>query len=286
MLRYGSTGLLLLLLSVLAAAALTGRTQRAYPVLAQEATVNVAGKAAPVAQWAEVYRPEIYLRSATPSPELLWVWYEAVPAGPEIRFVYYHAWANEVHPNAIFHALYAGYRAAYFGYPLYDIEFFQVTVDRRTGEVQGLRFETGMSTEYFQPFPEHVTVRYTLASDGTYGAVFTTPSGGERRRPAAPLVFDGTRVRVGVQTWNHLVHALERRDEADEVLQEAPLRYLTDADYRRHKFVRKSQGDSRTEESPWTLPLAAMAVFFCMAWPAWLLRSARLVPTSLRGASA
>lgn len=246
-LLYGVPAFLLLLIAVLGVLALTGRKERGYEVLSPEQSVEVAGRQVTVSRLAEEYRPKMYLRSSTPSPELLHVWYEAVPADSTIDLVYYHVWEDEINPHATIHKLYSLFRAAYYGYPLYDIEYFQVSVDRETGAVEGLLFETSRSEDFFQKIPEHLTARYALNPDGTYRAVFTTGDGEETgRNPSAEVLFDGNRVLAGVQTWNHLSRLLESRKSDYDTIQQAELQFLTGKEYRRHKFVRKSQGDHRT----------------------------------------
>lgn len=260
-----AVALILPLAALLLGAGLTGRDHRAYRVLSPEDEVAVAGEVLPASLLAERYQPHLYLRPDTPSPALMWVWYEAVPGPEGISLVYYHAWEGETNPNPALQNLYALFRLAYYGYPLYDIEYFQVDVSRADGAVVGLRFEMGAADNYFALINEHVVVRLRRQPGGTFREERYT----RRGRPlgqadgVAPL-FGGQHVRVGVQTWNHLSKLLGPADSAYRERVTAALRPLSDDEYSRYKFVRKSQGDHRTRESPWTLPLATLATFVFM----------------------
>ena len=156
-----TAALLLLTLfgALLIGVAITGRDRRAYPVLPPEAIVTVAGQRFTVAELAARYQPRFYLRPDTPSPPLLWVWYEAVlnNAGV-ISLVYYQTWETEVNPNPTIQKLYSVFRAAYYGYPLYDIEYFQVDVALADSTVTRLRFETGATDDFFMVLSDHIIV--------------------------------------------------------------------------------------------------------------------------------
>lgn len=233
-----------LLIGLLAAAALTGRTKRRYFVYAPEDSVQLAGQSLSIRRIAEEYQPRMYVRASTPSPKLLWVWYEAVPTTSGIELIYYHAWENEVHPHTLIHSLYSIFRAAYYGYPLYDIEYFQMSIDRDAGAISALRFETSRREDFYQWAPRHVTARWTLNDDGTYRVVQSSGREADVERiQSANLMRDGNRIRIGAQTWNHLTRVLDETDAEYGRAIDAPLRFLSDGQYRRHKFARRSRGD-------------------------------------------
>ena len=125
----------LLLVGAFLAAFLTGRISRDYEVLSPDARVSLAGEEVAVEELAARFVPLLFLRPETTSPPLLGVWYEAIPTDEGIDLVYHFNWENEVNPNAGINPLYALFRAAYFGYPLRDIEYFQVGLDLETGLV-------------------------------------------------------------------------------------------------------------------------------------------------------
>jgi hypothetical protein len=264
---YSLLAIIFLPLVFLLAAALTGHDQRAYNVLAPNDMVEIGGDQRSVAKLATKYQPYMNLRASTPSPNLLWVWYEAVPTEHSIDMIYYHVWENEINPNPNIHTLYSLFRAAYYGYPLYDIEYLQVSISRLNGDVDGLLFETSPQDSYFITLSEHIVDRYILKDDDIYDRVQTTRTG-EKPIPASnvSVPFNGEHVLVLAQTWNHLTRLLSPAD-SDAVWLDAQLKPLSAEEYAHFKFVRKSQGDHRTHEKRWTLALATLAMYFLIIIP-------------------
>ncbi len=255
----------------LVSASVTGYDQRTYPVLLPEEIVQIAGIRQSVKQLAAKYQPAMFLRSSTPSPPLLWVWYEVVPNQSTLDFVYYHAWQNEIHPKPIFHMLYSIYRVAYYGYPLYDIEYFQVSVSQTTGEVIGFRFETSSGNDYFSMVNEHLVAKYQRNTNGTYRKELTSIDGSSISvTDEVPLVFKKDHVMVGVHTWNHLSRLLTAEDQNFDVALQSSLKPLRHQDYARFKFVRKSHGDHQTPETRWKFPIASLATLALIGYPVFL----------------
>lgn len=258
---------LLFMLLLLAAASLTGRTRRAYSTIAPDYTLEIAGDRLDVHDLAIAYQPVMHLRPETLSPPLLWVWYEAVSAGDNLDLVYYHVWENEIHPNPFIHKAYALFRAAYYGYPIRDIEYLQVSVRRSDGRVSGLMFETSPQEDYNVAISEHLIARYTLRPDGLYDRR-TTKRDGELVSETSDLelLFDDRRIQALAQTWNHLTRLLNPEDLSAYPLS-TNLRNLTAGEYSRDKFVRKSQGDHRTAENPVSRVIGMLAMFFNLLIP-------------------
>lgn len=257
---------------LLVAAALTGQTRRAYQVISPDEFVVIQDQKISVQSLAESYQPLMHLRNSTPSPPLLWVYYEAVAAEKTIDLVYYYVWENEVNPEPGIDKAYWLFRAAYFGYPVRDIEFLQVKVDRQTGEVAELFFETSPGDNFFVTFSLHIRARYLRQPDGSYLEIRADRSDAELSRQAGvEVLFNDQRALVLAQTWNHLTRLLFS-DDQDVSPVDAPLKYLTEPEYRAYKFCRKSQGDYQTQESPYSIPIAAAAVMCFTVIPLVILR--------------
>ena len=75
--------------------------------------------------------------------------------------------------------LYAVFRAAYYGYPLIDVEYFQVNVSRADGAVSRILLETSGSDSYFQAIPAHIVSHVDAVGEATYTQRLTTPAGVE-----------------------------------------------------------------------------------------------------------
>lgn len=263
---------IIFIVALLIAATITGHDKRSYFVLNPDDIVEINNQKIYVTKLASIYKPKMYLRSSTPSPSLLWVWYEAVPTENTVDIVYYYAWENEIHPNPNIHKFYSLVRSVYYGYPLYDIEYFQISVGRSDGVVKNIRFETSPGEDYFVTISEHVVARYIYIADGNYNEILSTRDGGELNHTDDYQVrFEKDHVLAGVQTWNHLSLLLSESDDEFDVLQDAPLKSLTNAEYSRFKFVRKSQCDHQTIENKWTMFLSSVIIFIFMVLPGKLM---------------
>jgi hypothetical protein len=239
---------------------LSGHDARAYTVMLPEAEVEIAGKSIFISELASLYQPVMNLRQTNPSPSLLWTWYEAVRTDSGIDLVYYQVWEDEINPDPFLHWLYHIFRAAYYGSPVRDIEYFQISVSAADGDVQKMMFETSPKDDYFVTFSKHLVACYQQRPDGLFDASLRERSSGlEVSNPSgvAPL-FEDHHIQILAQTWNHLTRLVT---PADTNLMQLPsqMKFLTGEDYAAYKFVRKSQGDYRTRENPWTRRIALLA---------------------------
>ena len=254
-------------MAVLGATAITGHDKRSYFVLSPNDLVTINSQKMTISDMAAMYKPMMFLRPSTPSPPLLWIWYEPVSNAGTIDITYYFAWENEIHPNPILHRLYSLFRAIYYGYPLYDIEYLQLNILQDSGQIAKIRFETSLQKDYFA-VSKHTIAQYILQDDGSYVETLTSREGEELlHRDDFQVSFDDHHVLVGVQTWNHLTKLLTKDDSDFTLLQDAPLKYLTGKEYSRYKFVRKSQGDHHTTENKATLLLAGILSFLVISLP-------------------
>jgi hypothetical protein len=125
---------------------------------------------------------------------------------------------------------------------------------------------------------EHYVVQAYFSSDKKYEEIVSKVSDRKivRRRTSNKISFENNRVRVGVQTWNHLSRLLEKEDFQYTITQDAPLRYLPNEDYSSFKFVRRSQGDYKTKENIITFPFASITIFLLVGIPALFIRLKKL----------
>jgi hypothetical protein len=267
--------LIALIISLLISASITGRDRRAYAVVSPETSIEVNRNSMSTSKLASIYQPKVYLRKTNASPALKWTWYEVIPGEKTIDIVYYQNWENEINPDQTMSTLYSIFRAAYYGYPLYDIEFFQVRISKSSGKVEGLLFETSPGDDYYVTFSEHLVARYELRSDGQFTKILEKKNSGEVISQSVDQAnFDGDHVLVLAQTWNHLSRLLSSSD-VDVNYLESGLKFLTDADYSRYKFVRKSQGDHKTKGSIGTLVFGTIAIYALLTLPLILFRLAK-----------
>jgi hypothetical protein len=262
------------LVILLFSAFITGRTKRAYPVLDNNLMIVVNGQSGTVNEFAEKYRPVMYKQEMVITPPILWVWYNAVDMGDRIDYIYYNVWENEINPNPLVHRYYSFFRAFYYGYPLYDIEYIQITVSKSDGVVDEIRFETGPSDNYYSIFNEHIVVKANRKSSDDYQfQLIDRDTRNEIELYVDNPKFTETHIKLGVQTWNHLSTLIVPSNESVYTV-EVPcnqLKYLSNEEYANAKFVRKSQGDHITTENKLSIVVSVIAIFVFVTIPAKLL---------------
>lgn len=275
---YTAAVFLITLTVILFSVFITGRVNRSYPVLSVDEDITVNSITANLSIFAEKYRPIMYKQSDVTTPPILWVWYNAVDMGDKIDFIYYNVWENEINPNPIIHKYYSFFRAFYYGYPLYDIEYIQITVSKLDGQVQAIMFETGPSDNYHSVINEHIVLRAKLINDVNYDVrLINRDTLEELSAYTSHLEFDNYNVKLAVQTWNHLSSILtsEKKYIYTEEVHYNNLIELSDKDYASYKFVRKSQGDHITRENRLSIFTCALATFVFVILPASLLLHAK-----------
>ena len=225
----------------------TGHAGRAYEVLRPGAHIVIGQQSLTVAQAAERYQPLLFMVEGTSSPAQLHMWYEAVRADDTLTLVYHPVWENETHPNRVTDLLYGLFRAAYYGYPLFDIEYIQVNVAMADGLVGAMRFETGFGEDYSSPVNEHLVAVVAHRTGGGYLMRISRRSGEfVREEEVRPLFQNGVQPCLGILTWNHLLVLRQEGDKSYTQPVRMRLVYLEEEDYARYKIARRSQGDYAT----------------------------------------
>lgn len=261
---------------ILLAAYLTGRTPRAYSVLPPDQILHIAGEESSVATWAERYAPQLHLRPETPSPPLLGIWYEAIPTDQGLDFVYHFNWEDEKAPHKTVNALYAVFRAAYFGYPLRDVEYFQVGVNVETGNVDRLLVETSRTAKFDTDIVEHIVLEAERSSENVFWVEKREKGGKLVEQYEGEQLFEGRHVQAGVATWNHLSNLLSSESQSEySIRQTAALAPLDEATYKGYKFARKSQGGHNSSEPLSGKIFAGVIVLFSFIFPIVLIRWSR-----------
>ncbi len=234
----------------LLAAALTGRDQRTYTTWPADTTIMSGEREVVLVNYAARYAPVIRTNPAHLPPNVEHIWYQAVVRGDTVVLVYYLLWENELHPNPIVHRLYETYRWAVYG-SVRDIEYIELHIDRNTGVVQRMRFETATDGDYNRQWTTHLYAYLDLnaAGNGYDYCILDHEGSCQSDYTLIDGVWDaGNRPVVGVMTWNHLYTLLPDDDYgAYTHVIDAPLRYLTDDDFRDEKLARRSQGDLKVQ---------------------------------------
>lgn len=146
--------------------------------------------------------PAIYQDPALPGGPLRAMLYEAYAEGPRVSILYRTVWDDEIHPVPWLHAVYRPFRQLWYG-SARDVEYVRVDVDRASGEVVALDFQTEASGRADATFPRHERVVL------------------ERPRSLA----------LRVLTWNHLLAPADEGAAGRNLVRARPaLRAATAAD--------------------------------------------------------
>ncbi len=257
--------IVILSLLAFAAAAATGRVDRAYAVLDPSADIQVGSETLSVEELASRYQPITRLGYANPSPPLLQTDYEVVDNADTWDIDYYNVWEDEINPIPLIHQIYRFFRSAYYGSPVRDIEYIQINISKVDGTISMVQFETSPGTNYSVVISVHLVARYIRTDGDKFNVIITDKDSGGQVDTQEGVVpwFEGSHLVIEVATWNHLSRLATQDIASSSTRLQPPLHFLTNEEYRSMKFVRKSQGDHQTVESPVgrAIGVGAMMVF-------------------------
>lgn len=262
--------------------AMTGYIPRDYDVLNPSDQIDVSGVSLTVEEAAKMYRPYFYIDPNTNSPPAIMLWWHAVDdrKNRDLVLIYHMVWEDEIHPNPVIHRIYRLYREIYYGTPVFDVEYVQINVSYEDGSIRRVRYEGTFSDGYYAPIHKHKVV--VIVSDGISAVenVLHTDGTVKASRQVSPPKFP---LRFGVASWSHQFVLLESSDTSYTSEISMPMKFLSDEEYQKYKFARKSQGDFVTREPSW-IGFTAGVLFLCLlglpylVWYTWsLLCRQRLV---------
>ena len=247
-----------LIFSGLLAAYLTGRKSRQYETFEEQELIRISDRDLKLYIWAHEYKPVMYAKDNNKTAPLLWTWFEAIDNTKEetVDFVYYFNWENETNPQKSINFLYTIFRYVYYGYSLNDIEYYQVNVDKRTGLVKRIIFETSETDNYNLPIVKHIVSNNIRIDSVAFRQIHKTTNGDVIKERQVRPIFDKSHILSGVKTWNHMTCFLSKSnaDDYSTPFQEH-LKFLSDYEYSSGKFSRKSQGNHKTKQNFYALAL-------------------------------
>jgi len=145
---------------------------------------------------------------------------------------YWISWRDEIHPNSIVDEIYRIFRHAYYGgKTTKDIEQIQILVSKKTGNVTNVQFRTGPHNKPDVFFPRR---KLMVINKTDYGYMKII---GDTEQEIHPTFLFNSRVKLKVQTWNHLFKITE-----DGVPLDIPLLWMDGNLYRNLKITRRSGG--------------------------------------------
>jgi len=167
---------------------------RVSPVLDGSSTLELGSVKLTGEQIASRYKPIVRQKSAWQDRPLR-IQYEVFEEASEYTIRYHIVWLDETHPIRPLNLIYRPFRILYYGSTV-DIERIQVSVDRNTGRISTVVFETEPS-KGSSAFPSHARAELSRRGQG-YALLIDNGQAVE----ASPT-FKGDRVEILVSNWNH-----------------------------------------------------------------------------------
>lgn len=155
----------------------------------------------------------------------------------EARYVinYSIVWPDEINPIPLLNTIYKLFRVFYYG-SAYDIELIQLAVNKISGAVSEVLFETEPEPEG-GVFPSHARAILRRLDDA-YALVV-----GSRDLIEAGPVFRNERIEILASSWNHefCIHFSHLETEAFDL----PLEFLTDYEYITQRYATRREANLR-----------------------------------------
>ncbi len=225
---------------------LTGMERRNYSVCKTSDIVN--GKK--VMEIVEKYKPIIY-QTENIKKDIQLLFYELVEQKEKIVLIYRPVWDDEIHPNPIIHSLYKYFRWIFYG-SVKDIEFIEIYIDKKTGEVEAFNYETLAEGSTIEA-PSHEFTEIERKGEKYYNKT--------KDIELSYSPFEGWRCILQVKTWNHLLSITEKPEGKKYDL---PVMPLTNWQFRKYSISRRSAGYVRTKSKKWVkyfVSFASLIVF-------------------------
>ncbi|NTW31971.1 MAG: hypothetical protein HGB12_04995 [Bacteroidetes bacterium] len=235
-----------ILIALIYSACYTGNKSRNYKVINSNEQIILADKSYSASEIAKIYQPVIRANPKYEIQKLLWTWYEVIDKSSYYEIVYYNCWENEINPDHTFDFLYKIYRALYFGYPIFDIEYFQVNINKKTAKAESYLFETSINNDYNQKIIKHYISKIKRISDTLFTNETYEKNGNKLISNNLLLKTTLNRVHLGIKTWNHLLCPISEENEGTyNVIFDSELKELSAGDYEKYKFCRKSRNTNK-----------------------------------------
>jgi len=241
----------LLITAVYLSLFMTGRVERSYDVLPETSIINLGDRKLSLENFASEYKPNIFTDPKNEKQKILWTWYEVVENKDSYDIVYYNCWENEKNPYKSFDFIYKIFRVAYFGYPLYDIEYILIKVNKQNGKIVRCNFETSIYDNYNQKVVKHYLSELTNIDSLQFQETIINK---DEKRIVESHIYnyknDTKKISLGIKTWNHMLCAVHNSNASRfSKLCNSDILYLNNSDYKKYKFCRKSQSEHLTKDN-------------------------------------
>jgi len=226
-------GPLLGLISFLLGLKLTGMKRRNYSVLNPDDVLN----GIKVIEIIEKYKPIIY-QTENIKKDIQFFFYELVEHKDHLILIYRPVWDDEIHPNLSIHLMYKFFRWFFYG-SIRDIEFVELFIDKKSGEVLSFSFESLTEGSSLKA-PGHEFIEIEKNGKKYYNKT--------KNEVLDYEPFKKSRCIVQVKTWNHLL-TITGKPKGKKF--DIPLIPLTNWQYQKHSISRRSSGFVKTKSKKW-----------------------------------
>jgi len=252
----------LIIIAFLIVAYFTGRKSRSYNIFPFNTQIKIGENQVSTLEFANTYHPKLFSNPKNPTQPILWTWYEIIETDNSYDIVYYHCWENEVNPKKSFDVVYKIFRSVYFGYPLYDIEYVLVKVNKTSFKVENITFETSINSNYNQEIVMHYVNSISRKDENSFIDLVSDKSGNDIESSTILLDKTESKIHLGIQTWNHMLCPISNTNRMfySSIQNTGKLKQLTNTDYKAYKFSRKSQSKYKTESKPLILVLLTIGI--------------------------
>jgi len=240
---------------ILMGLAMTGKTERAYPVLQPKDIVQAGTHGWTAEMMVKHFMPIVaYPEGVKGAPPLSTVFYEVMEDSAKYSIVYHFEWENQYHPSTVTNLFYSVFRFFYHGFTLRDSEIVQMDIGKVNGQVMRILYSGTLGkTTYQQPDAKRVRLEANWQPDQTFEV--TKASGKGAAEVIGKLTLNpNVAPSFRVINWDHLMELLPTSEKLAEAKALQP-EWLTDEKYRSDKYVRWEQGDYRSEETPANVPV-------------------------------
>jgi hypothetical protein len=164
--------------------------------------------------------------------------------------IYYPVWENEINPESKPGFLFSLFKMAYYGFPPYDINYFQVNVNKDSGIILRILFETNMDRDFYSVLNEDAIANYELSEGHNYNLKLSTLDGKiiSQEIDQAIELIDNHPV-VGIVRWSHSYILINSMNDTFDQDIDSDLRYMAKRDYAINKIARKNQPIYKTKET-------------------------------------
>lgn len=229
-----------LFLAFLGSIYFTGNVERQYNVVEPNETFLFKNQPSNIENLAKQYLPEMYILKELHDIKPEKVYYEVIDSDRNFSIVYRVVYPTENVPSFFINSIYSFYRAFFYGSKK-DIEFTQIDINKETGTINRVLFETSSA------LPKSLLQIHISAEIIKYNEGYSLKTKDESLF-LENLPLNDTHLQIATVTWNHLFSLPSNKSDYIKI-GTSPLSFLDKEVYKNYKMARRSAGDFKSHEN-------------------------------------